>query len=304
MSFLTGYKNQVELLLDILPFIQKEPSFALKGGTAINLFHRNMPRLSVDIDLVYLPIEPRETFLTNLTTTMQRLSEMIKQNGYDVEKKYLNKTSHIVKLLVSNHRSTVKIEPNTVLRGTVFEPDICELSEEPQRIFLQTQKVKAVSTSDLYAGKICAALDRQHPRDLFDVKLLFDNEGLTDEIRQAFVVYLASSPRPMSELLLPHELDVSEIYTKEFLGMTEVDISYDMLHETRKTLIKTINESLTDNERNFLLSIKLGEPDWDLLPISGLSNLPGLRWKVLNVKKMADRYRDAACRRLRGVLNI
>jgi len=210
----TTYKNQAELLLEVLPFIQKEPCFALKGGTAINLFHRDMPRLSVDIDLTYLPIEPRSVFLNNLTQVMQRLASAMQEEGFQVEPK--NSDQHIIKLLISNQEATIKIEPNTVLRGTVFEPEIRELSERAQKIFLQTQKVKMISTADLYAGKICAALDRQHPRDLFDIKLLFENEGITTAIRQAFVIYLASSPRPMNELLSPHELDVEDIYNKEF----------------------------------------------------------------------------------------
>ena len=56
----SSYKAQVDLLLRILPFVAKEENFALKGGTAINLFVRDMPRLSVDLDLNYLPFDNRE----------------------------------------------------------------------------------------------------------------------------------------------------------------------------------------------------------------------------------------------------
>jgi len=55
------YRSQVELLLRVLPYVAKEKVFALKGGTAINLFVRDLPRLSVDIDLTYLPFEDRAT---------------------------------------------------------------------------------------------------------------------------------------------------------------------------------------------------------------------------------------------------
>ena len=181
---LTTYKNQVELLLDVLPFIQEHSCFALKGGTAINLFHRDMPRLSVDIDLTYLPIESRDVFLKNLTQAMQDLSDKMRANGLQVETKCSDR--HIIKLLVSDHRATIKVEPNTVLRGSIFDPEIKELAEAAQAAFLQTQKVKTVSIADLYGGKICAALDRQHPRDLFDIKLLLENEGITAPIQQAF----------------------------------------------------------------------------------------------------------------------
>jgi len=161
-----------------------------------------------------------------------------------------------------------------------------------------------ISTADLYAGKICAALDRQHPRDLFDIKLLFDHEGITTAIRQAFVVYLTSSSRPMSELLSPHELDVEDIYNKEFVGMTEIDVSYDILYTTRKRLIKTIRESLSTDERHFLISIKSGDPQWGLIPIPGISKLPGIRWKVMNVLKMDKKSQSAALKKLKNVLEV
>jgi len=66
------YRQQVSLLLSVLPEVAKERCFALHGGTAINLFIRNMPRLSVDIDLTYLPIENREPSLKNIAEALQR----------------------------------------------------------------------------------------------------------------------------------------------------------------------------------------------------------------------------------------
>ena len=203
---------------------------------------------------------------------MQNLSDKMKATGLHVEIK--RSDQYIIKLLVTNRQTTIKIEPNTVLRGSVFDPEIKELVGAAQAIFLQTQKVKMVSVADLYAGKICAALDRQHPRDLFDIKLLFENEGITTRIQQAFVVYLACSPRPMSELLSPHELDVKNIFHKEIIGKTEARIDYKDLCEVRKRLIKTIQASLLPNEKDFLISIKSGEPQWDLMPIPNLSEWP------------------------------
>ncbi len=81
MEYSHGYINQVGLLLKVLPIINKQSCFALKGGTAINLFIRNMPRLSVDIDLAYIPIEPREIFLTNITTELKTLANNLKETG-------------------------------------------------------------------------------------------------------------------------------------------------------------------------------------------------------------------------------
>ena len=69
------YHEQVRLLVSLLPFLNDEPCFALKGGTAINLFVQPLPRLSVDIDLAYLPLEPRDEALRRCREALQRLAE-------------------------------------------------------------------------------------------------------------------------------------------------------------------------------------------------------------------------------------
>lgn len=299
-----SYHQQVELLLEVLPFIRKFNCFALKGGTAINLFVRDMPRLSIDIDLTYLPIEPRNVFLTNINKALEALADLIESAGYYVAKRYSQKEKSLIKLIVSNDKVEIKIEPNLVLRGTVFSAEEKSLSPRVENEFLQSQKLNLVSLADLYAGKICAALDRQHPRDLFDIKLLLENEGITEKIRQAFVVYLASGPRPMSELLSPNLLDISDIYHREFLGMTQLAVSYEELISVREKLINTIQADLTSNERLFLVSIKEGNPDWSLLPMEGLDNLPALQWKLINIKKMGKNSHQQALNKLKEALQV
>jgi len=299
-----SYRQQVELLLEVLPFIRQFNCFALKGGTAINLFVRDMPRLSIDIDLTYLPIEPRSIFLTNINKALEELAEELKSAEYYVAKRYSQKEKSLIKLIVGNDEVEIKIEPNLVLRGTVFSAEERSLSPRVEDEFLQSQKLTLVSLADLYAGKICAALDRQHPRDLFDIKLLFENEGITEQIRQAFVVYLASGPRPMSELLSPNLLDISDIYHKEFLGMTQLAISYEELIGVREKLINTIQADLTSNERLFLVSIKEGNPNWSLLPMEGLDNLPALQWKLINIKKMGKNSHQQALNKLKKILQV
>lgn len=71
------FRKQVNLLLEILPIALRDERLALKGGTAINLFINNMPRLSVDIDLTYLPIEDRNTTLTNISIIMTHMMEVL-----------------------------------------------------------------------------------------------------------------------------------------------------------------------------------------------------------------------------------
>ncbi|PIQ42381.1 MAG: hypothetical protein COV52_05200 [Gammaproteobacteria bacterium CG11_big_fil_rev_8_21_14_0_20_46_22] len=298
------YQQQVELLLDVLPVIQSFDCFALKGGTAINLFVQDMPRLSVDIDLTYLPIEPRDIFLRNLNTALEALSNQLESLGFGVIKQYAKQDKQLIKLLISRFSTEIKIEPNIVLRGSVFGTELRALVQNAQERFLQSQQVRTLALPDLYAGKICAALDRQHPRDLFDIKLLFESEGITDEMRQAFVIYLASGPGPMNELLAPDELDMRGVYNKEFVGMTNVGVSYDELHEVRSKLIKTLQTQLTKNERQFLLSIKMGKPDWNLLTVPNIKNLPALQWKLLNIKKMNKTKHSKMSDQLKKVLGL
>ena len=71
------YAAQVALLVRVLPYVAKEEIFALKGGTAINLFYRELPRLSVDIDLTYLPVKDRTESLVEINDAMDRIAAAI-----------------------------------------------------------------------------------------------------------------------------------------------------------------------------------------------------------------------------------
>ncbi|WP_338834967.1 nucleotidyl transferase AbiEii/AbiGii toxin family protein [Bradyrhizobium septentrionale] len=82
-----------------------------------------------------------------------------------------------------------------------------------------------------------AALDRQHPRDLFDVRDLLANEGITDDLREAFIIYLISHDRPISEVVVPRRKDIEHEFTHGFEGMSADEVSLDELLEARETLI-------------------------------------------------------------------
>ena len=182
------YVRQAELLVRCLPEINKQSVFALKGGTAINLFVRPMPRLSVDVDLTYLPLSGRDEALADISRALDAIEKdvMRRVTGAHVQ---VSRTKGVAtKLVISLGDAQVKVEPNQVLRGSVYPPETRDLCAEAQALFEQFVSVRALSLADLYGGKICAALDRQHPRDLYDVRLLLENEGFTPEIRRAFVV--------------------------------------------------------------------------------------------------------------------
>lgn len=302
----TVFFKQAELILRILPLIYKEQEFALKGGTAINFFVQDLPRLSVDIDLTYLPVNDRDFALNEIRSILLLISEGIKKRipGTGVIPKRIHGTEIVRGLIVDREGVTVKIEPNLVLRGAVYPPERKTLSKKAQDLFELSLQSRTLSTYDLYAGKICAALDRQHPRDLFDVRLLLKNEGLTSEIRKAFVVYLVSHPRPMAELISPRQKDISEIFEKEFKGMIAESITFEALETTRHELVAILQEELTPDERQFIVSIKQGQPVWDLLELEGIQNLPAVKWKLLNISRMDPTKHQTAVHKLRDCLGV
>lgn len=217
----TLYFKQVDLLLQVLPVISEIEDFALKGGTAINLFVRDMPRLSVDIDLTYLPIDSRDTALQNISNHLTDISSEIQRVFPDTQITSKQKNGVSYGLTIRRGEAAIKVEPNTTLRGTVFPPAVRTLSPKAEELFERSVMMQNLSTEDLYTGKLCAALDRQHPRDLYDVYYLLQNEGITDNIRQTFIVYLLSHNRFISELLNPQlKNDLKETFVETFEGMT------------------------------------------------------------------------------------
>ena len=298
------YRRQVQLLVRVLPLVDTEKCFALKGGTAINLFYRALPRLSVDIDLLYIPMNDRETALLNIKAALSRLSTLIQQKIPRTKVQATHLQSDALRLIVSQDEIRIKVELSPVIRGTVFSEVRMEVVEEVEKEFGYVE-MQVASFPDLYAGKICAALDRQHPRDLFDVKFLLENEGLTDDLRKTFLLFLISHQRPISELLAPNRKDISEIYETEFKQMAEVDVPLQQLEEARENLIHQINSQMTDNEKKFLLSFKSKTPNWNLLEMENstvIANLPSVLWKMINLEKMPIQKHKEAYDKLQNIL--
>jgi len=301
------YLEQVTRMLQILPLVMREKVFVLKGGTAINFFIRDVPRLSVDIDLAYTPLEDRKTSFTEMSNVLLRIKQKVLNTTRDctiTEKRISG--GYTVKLFVRFKTAVVIVEPNTVLRGTMYPPQELKISSELKgRTGIDTyMSVPVISKAELYGGKIIAALDRQHPRDLFDVKMLLEHEGITTEIRRAFVVYLAGHDRPIHEVLSPKLHDMQAVFTSEFEGLTTEPVQYKVLEKARTDLIQLIHSSLNDAERRFLLSIKQGEPQWNLIDIKGIDRLPSIQWKLTNIRKMDKTKHDIQVNKLKAVLQL
>lgn len=282
------YMQQVELLVRTLPFIARQDVFALKGGTAINLFYRDMPRLSVDIDLTYLPVEDRDATLAGIDAALDRIREDLLRNlrGVTVQR-IAGGGNNDTRVLVRQGSTEVKIETSPVARGTVHPPELRPVADAVADTF-GFAEMQVVAFEDLFGGKLHAAVDRQHPRDLFDVKLLYENEGLTDALFRTFLIYVASSGPPPHELIKPSLSEIDDTFAKEFEGMTVRSVSLSELKDARIKLTKDLLARLDDRAMRFLLSLHDAEPDFDVIGLPQAAVLPAVRWKLLNLTKLKE----------------
>jgi len=278
------FEAQVTLLVRVLPYVAAETCFALKGGTAINLFVRDLPRLSVDIDLVYLPIEDRETSLIGIRSALSRIAQKIRKAIPDsVVTDSANADRTLV--LVRQRNAQIKIEVTPVLRGTVHPVELKTVRPIVEERF-GFAEIQVVSFADLYAGKLVAALDRQHPRDLFDVQYLLANEGIGNTLYQTFLAYVLSHNRPAHELLQPRLKDIRQAFEREFVGMTVDETSLETLLSTREQLVVETSSRLDETSKLFLRSFHALRPDWNLVSSPTIRNLPAIRWKLMNLERL------------------
>lgn len=248
-----------------------------------------------------MPLDTREIALKNIDDGLANIKKNIEKARSDLRVQIQGKKLSIN----AKGIAPVKIEPNTILRGTLY-PIVCKdlASKAEDEFKLSVLDVPILSLADLYGGKIVAALDRQHPRDLFDVKMLFEHDGLTNEIRKAFLVYLISHDRPMHEILSPNLQNIDIIFEREFLGMTSAPIALDALIKTRESLIEQIHSTLTQDEKEFLMSFKRGKPNWLLLGVTGVEKLPAVQWKLKNIKTMTSERKALMLENLENALNL
>ncbi|PWC18469.1 nucleotidyl transferase AbiEii/AbiGii toxin family protein [Brenneria corticis] len=294
------YYRQVTLLLDALPVVATERCFALKGGTAINLFVRDFPRLSVDIDLTYIPQESRNEALPNVRAALNRIAEILRQQA-DISAVLQTNNTDEMRIVVSSQEAQIKIEVSPVARGTLYPPEERDVVAAVEDEF-GFATIQVVSLADLYAGKLCAALDRQHPRDFYDVKMLLETQGIDRRIFNGFITYLLGHPRPLSEVLHPRWKDISALYTNEFNGMTFDDVSLEDLNAVPELMISALKAQFTQRDFDFLMSFKRGEPDWNLAPERQIQHLPAVKWKLQNIGRMQKEKHIQALAKLEEVL--
>lgn len=277
------YKKQVALLIRIMPLVYKIKDFAVHGGTAINLFIKDMPRYSVDVDLTYLPVKNREESIKEINNHLSTLKQQIEKVIPGI--RIIHKSA-VLKLQCTFGGATVKIEVNGIKRGIIGEVEEKELCEKAQKEFKMSCVARIVPFSSLYGGKIAAALGRQHPRDLFDYKYM-EVESF-DDIKNGLLFYLLGSDKPLLESLQPNPVNQKQALENQFKGMSDVPFEYTDFEIARKKLIEQVNQNLSDTDKEFLLSFENGNPEWDKCCAGDLSVYPAIQWKLKNIRTLKD----------------
>lgn len=280
------YIDTVRLLLGIAPAIFASGRFAMKGGTALNLFVQDMPRLSVDIDLVFVDHHPdRQAALQLIGQELATVKASLTRQGLRAHLP-ANADGDDVKLVVGSDAAQVKVEVNYVFRGTVLPVETRTLVGSAQDLFTTDLTVPVLATAELYGSKLVAAMDRQHPRDLFDVMHMLDHFGWQSQFVDCFVAYLAGHNRPVHEVLFPKAKALEPAFTNEFAGMTREEVSLDTLSQVQTRLLHELPRQLSAEHREFLLTLVQGAPAWERMPMPHLCELPALKWKLMNLAKL------------------
>ncbi len=299
-----GFRERLQLLTDLLPLVARETRFALKGGTAINLFEHDLPRLSVDVDLTWLPFGEFADDRRAITEALHRIAELLRASPLrlHVAPSAAKDADGVTRLIASRPGARVQIETTAVMRGTVHPVRTMTVRPRVQAEF-GFAEMQVVAFADLYAGKLAAALSRQHPRDLFDVGLLLDAERLDHDLWRTALVYLTASPKPIWELFEPGPpLDLAMTFQTQFEGMTAEPTTLEQLVSARERLLSRIPTLMDEDCRAFLFSVEREAPDFDLIGLPQAARLPGIRRKLQNLSQRSPAKREADLRNLIGAL--
>lgn len=275
------YRRKVELLLRILPFVTDEECFAVHGGTAINLFVKNLNRLSVDIDVTYIPLEDRATSLNHINEALMRIADKARRSFRDIR---IIPRLDICKITCERQGCQIKIEVNQTKRGLVCgDAELYPLCEKAQSLFGMEVDARIVSLPQLYGGKISAALSRQHPRDLFDVRQM---DIPLSAIKEGLIFCLLGSDRPIHESFSPNYIDQRDAMENQFVGMSDIPFSYEEFEMTRDNLIKNVNDIMSEADKRFLVGFEELTVNREDSPYSMFFDFPSVKWKIRNLQKL------------------
>ncbi len=303
----TGFRADVlekaAHLLGLLKAIRSHPllggKLALKGGTALNLFVFNVPRLSVDIDLNYVGAQNREAMLQERPRIEGALQAVFSREDFEVRRmpeEHAGGKWSLRYATASGQSGGIDVDLNYMYRVPLWP--VTTMDSHSLGSWRATG-IPVVDIHELAAGKLTALLARQKARDLFDSRLIFSIEGLDFErLRTAFVVYgamnrkdwrmvsvedVAFDPRELSSQLLP------ALRTGGIQGIEAASYGGMLVDECREALSALL--PFNDAERAFLdLLLDEGKIDATILTSDKtlqerIQGQPLLEWKAQNVRR-------------------
>lgn len=298
-------RTGMAMVLDTLPSVIQVDSFALKGGTAINLFEQPLPRFSVDIDIQYLPQEDTyEEAHKNLSKAMNEIAARVQTNTNYRANRVM---PHRLRIVSSHNQNIqIKVETNPITRGHLLETRLMDILV-PDTITgnfgVELPTTPVLSRAELYGGKLVAAMSRQNPRDFYDLhKLLESDGGINHEIGAMFLVLALSAPRSIGKLLNPpSDMMTIEQYETLIEPMMIDHASHGDLCKSFNRCKIMVQQQLTPDRQEFLLSFVNLEPNWELFEYPEAQNLPAIRFRLSNLAKAAVEVRNSMVRELESI---
>ncbi len=303
----TGFRpdmlEKVGLLLQLLDAIRSHPflknKLVLKGGTALNLFIFDVPRLSIDIDLNYVGAADRETMLAERPRVEEALQAVFSREGFTVRRMPAEHAGGKWQLRypsAGGQGGNLEVDVNFMFRIPLWP--VQTIDSRPVGIW-QAVDIQVVDIHELAAGKLSALLSRQQARDLFDCSNLFHLAGLDRErLRLAFIVYGAMSRKDWRTVTLNDvDFDITDLDQKLIPTLRAAGIERMQQDHFGKSLVTDCRNLLagllpfTENEMEFLNRVlDKGEIDSELLTDDAdmqdrIKRHPLLEWKAMNVRE-------------------
>ena len=296
-GFIANNIEKVIRLLDVLDFIFTKSSFkdalSLKGGTAINLVHTYLKRLSVDIDLDYHQHLDKEKTIEDRKLILQELDDYMEKAGYSISNK--SRGSAILSsrtysyFSASNNNDNIKVEINFIDRISLYPNTITKIE-----YFGRTINIVSPLKEELYGMKIAALIDRSKPRDLYDADYLFSNLKNVDLdiLRKTTVFYLSLDGIYKIDGRTFNNIKAisSAAIKKELFPVLKKGEKFDLIESQERVIKNLINLlSLDRREILYLEEFYKGNYDPRLLFDSFVAlraeKHPMAKWRALNIKK-------------------
>ena len=179
----------------------------------------------------------------------------------------------------------IKVEPNFILRGTAYPVRPLKVCNRIVELTRNETVMQVLSFKELYGGKVCAALDRQHPRDLFDMAQFYKSHSL-EEVKEGFLVLALGHNRPLHELLGPMIQEQREIFDQQFSGMSDEPFSYEEHLDTLGRLTNDVKGLFDDGDKQRLLDFVSLSGEENAWGIPHFDELPAIRWKRRNLESL------------------